>query len=358
VRITNSMMSESTLANINDNAKRLAAAKQLVSSQKKIKLPSDDPVVATRAMKYRNYVSNIEQYQKNVTDATSWQKVTDQALGSLGQIMDKIKDITTKAASTGTVSDTQRAAYKAEALQLREQAIDVLNTSYAGRYVFGGYATDKPPYELASTTIGQTVLFKGQYLSLCGVVSSSVSDNDIQNFYQANSANAYKTSGAQSIKYNIGFGSEMPVNVEGQNVTGTGADSTNLFDTLAKLALALDSAAGSGSISYKTYNAKSAAANKVETKTFTTDQLLTDLDKDIKRLTTARTDLGARMQYTGMVSERLEDDAVTYKELKSTNEDVNTAQASIAASSAQYVYEASLTVGAKAISKTLVDYLT
>lgn len=57
MRITNGMVADNTLRNINK------AANAAVSSNQKIQRASDDPVVATRAVTYRSYVSQIEQYQ-------------------------------------------------------------------------------------------------------------------------------------------------------------------------------------------------------------------------------------------------------------------------------------------------------
>ena len=48
MRITNGMVAENALQNINKAANRMAAASAAVSSNKKIQLASDDPVVATR----------------------------------------------------------------------------------------------------------------------------------------------------------------------------------------------------------------------------------------------------------------------------------------------------------------------
>ena len=40
-----------------------------------------------------------------------------------------------------------------------------MNSTSAGRYIFGGYSTSEAPYEVVSTDIGDTVTFKGDYLS-------------------------------------------------------------------------------------------------------------------------------------------------------------------------------------------------
>jgi flagellar hook-associated protein 3 FlgL len=96
----------------------------------------------------------------------------------------------------------------------------------------------------------------------------------------------------------------------------------------------------------------------VKTNTFTLDEELTDLDNDFDRLLAARADLGACTNYLTMTKDRLSNDYNTYTKLMSNNEDVDVAEASTNVSTAQYVYEASLSVGAKVISKSLVDYIS
>lgn len=133
--------------------------------------------------------------------------------------------------------------------------MELLNTQYAGRYIFGGYDTDEAPYALTTTTItdsttGETtdvtqITFKSDYLSKYGVVSSDVSDDDLLAAYTSDSTDTYASTGAQSITYNTGYSSDTAVNVEGQDITGTGV--SNLFDTINKLVLGLE-----GDTSYKT----------------------------------------------------------------------------------------------------------
>lgn len=351
MRITNNMMVENTIRSINDNARRLVKAQERMTTQSNIQLPSDDPVTATRILKYRNYVANVEQSQKNVDDAISWQEVTESALGDLGDVIKRLKELTVQA-NNGTLTDEDKQKLKVEVGQLKEDVIQIMNTSYAGRYVFGGFTTDEEPYESASTTLGDKVTFKGQYMNLGGPMSASVSDTDIIDFCTANADQIYQNNGPQSIKYNIGYGSQITVNIEGQNVIGEG-NGSNLFDTIDLLLLGLD-----GETSYKTAEITTDPTTViVQTNELDLDAVLTGLNQELDRVLTERSFLGARMSYLDMTKDRLSNDVITYTKLLSTSEDVDAAEASIELSTSQYVYEASLSVGAKVISKSLVDYL-
>lgn len=358
MRITNTMMAANTIRNINNAANRLAKAQEVVTSQQTIQQPSDDPVVATRTIKYRNYVATVEQYQTNVETATSWQEVTESALQDLNKIITDARTLTSQA-DNDTLSEDQLAAIKEKVEVLLDEAVQTMNSTYAGRYVFAGFSTGEAPYELVDMTdssgnvIGQTVTFKGEYLSLGGVVSSTVDSATLATFCEDNASNVYTTTAAESINYNIGFnGAEVTVNVEGQDVVGEGAG--NLFDTFAKLLLALD-----GETSYQTTTFSGSPA----TATVTTESLddistlLTEFDENQSTLLAAQATLGARMNYVTTVSDRLANDLETYETLQSNNIDADTAESSSDLSTAQYVYEASLAVGAKVVSKTLIDYI-
>lgn len=349
MRITNGMIADNTLRNINKAANRLAAANEAVSSNQKIQLASDDPVVASRAITYRSYVSQIEQYQENVDAADGWQTATDDALSDLSDLITTVKTLTTEAASD-TCSEEDLAAIKSRIETLRDQAVTLMNSTYAGRYIFGGYNTSEAPYEVVSTDIGDTVTFKGDYLSLGSVISADVSDADIETFYTNNTGEVYESTSAQNINYNIGFNSEVTVNIEGQDVTGTGTD--NLFDTFSKLLLALD-----GETSYKTAALDSSGNVTVTTNSLDLSALIDEFTTDLDRVTVSQATLGARMDNVNSVSESLDDAYTAYSTLMSNNENIDTATAATELTSAEYTYEAALSVGAKAISKSLIDFI-
>jgi len=356
IRITNNMMAQNTIRYITNNMQRLSTAQTQMATESKIQLPSDDPIAATKALKYRNYVSTITQYQSNASDATSWMTVTSGALSSLTDVVQQVRDLTVQA-SSATLTDSDKADIATEVSELKTSILELMNTSYAGRYIFGGYATDAEPYDTVTTTVGITsvdqVTFKGAYLSLYGAASSSLSGTDLIAAYNtyASTSSIYTSAGAQEIDYNTGYSSETAVNVEGQNVIGTGI--TNLFDTLDKLLLGLD-----GETSYKTVTVDaSGTATGVTTTDFTLDGLLTDIDNNLAQISTETSDLGARQNYVSICSSRLADDYTTYSGLLSSVEDIDIAKVSVDVTSAQTVYDASLSVGAKVISETLIDYI-
>ncbi len=93
MRITNNMIIQNAIKDINNNLVKLSKLQAQASSQRKIEVPSDDPVVAARSLKLTSYMSDIQQYQKNTEDANSWMKYTDSALEQIGDILTTIREM-------------------------------------------------------------------------------------------------------------------------------------------------------------------------------------------------------------------------------------------------------------------------
>jgi len=125
------------------NLERLSKLQMQVATGKKISVPSDDPIVASRALKFRTDVSQVKQFQRNAKDATSWMEITEDAVGKMGDIIQTVYDRAVQAANTGTMEPHERESIRREIEQLKSQLIHLANTSYAGRYIFSGYSTDK-----------------------------------------------------------------------------------------------------------------------------------------------------------------------------------------------------------------------
>jgi len=142
MRITNNMMLKTTMSNIYGNKENVNTLNNQMSSQKKISRPSEDPVVAIRALRLRSNLSEINQYyEKNIPDAEAWLDVTETALNNMESILSDVRTQCTYGA-TGTLTADDRDAILKSLTQLREQLYAEGNTDYAGRTVFTGFRTN------------------------------------------------------------------------------------------------------------------------------------------------------------------------------------------------------------------------
>lgn len=142
MRITNKIMQNNSLYNINNNKVLQDKLSTQMSTQKKLTRPSDDPVVAIRALRLRSSVTELTQYyKKNAPDAESWLEVTEKALGTGVEVLTNL----TKQANKGANKDLgveDLTIITAQMKALRDEFYATGNVDYAGRYVFSGYRTD------------------------------------------------------------------------------------------------------------------------------------------------------------------------------------------------------------------------
>lgn len=102
---------------------------------------------AANSLKYRSELAKIGQYKKNIDDGLALLQNTETALSNIGDILQRIRELSINA-STDVMTTEDKKKLKAEISQLKEQLVHEANSTFSGRYIFAGYKTDKPPYEL------------------------------------------------------------------------------------------------------------------------------------------------------------------------------------------------------------------
>lgn len=142
MRMTNKIMQNNSLHNINNNKVLQDKLSTQMSTQKKITRPSDDPVIAIRALRLRSDVSQIKQYyEKNAPDAESWIKVTADALNTTTEVIYNMIEQSNKGSNKDLGADTLEIIIT-QLKSLRDEFYATGNVDFAGRYVFTGYRTD------------------------------------------------------------------------------------------------------------------------------------------------------------------------------------------------------------------------
>ena len=142
MRITNKIMQRNNLTHINNNKILEDKLSTQMSTKKKINKPSDDPVVAIRALRLRTNVTEATQYySKNIPDAESWLDVTEGALQNLSKVLTSVLGQCTKG-SNGDLPSADREIILEQLKALRDEIYSTADVDYAGRYVFSGYRTD------------------------------------------------------------------------------------------------------------------------------------------------------------------------------------------------------------------------
>lgn len=142
MRVTNKIIQNNSVSNINTNKTLQDKLNNQMATEKKIVRPSDDPVVAIRALRLRTNVSQVTQYySKNIPDANSWLDVTENALTTVSDVLTDMIEQATKGSSEKLTS-TDRQTILDALVALRDEVYSTGNADYAGRSVFTGYRTE------------------------------------------------------------------------------------------------------------------------------------------------------------------------------------------------------------------------
>lgn len=142
MRITNKIMRNNSLYNINQNKIMEDKLYNQMTNQSKITRPSDDPVVAIRALRLRTNVTMISQYyDKNASDADKWLTLTSDALTTIDEVLRNMYEEASSAANKDLTSDDLE-IYITQMNSLTKEFYSSGNVDYAGRYIFSGFRTD------------------------------------------------------------------------------------------------------------------------------------------------------------------------------------------------------------------------
>ncbi|WP_405751266.1 flagellar hook-associated protein 3 [Anaerovibrio slackiae] len=146
MRIASTMMSHNYLKQLNGTYEQYAKLMEQ-SDGSKLHRASDDAVGYSKYLRYQNNKIGNEQYQDNVSTATSWMKNADAALVNVTDLLQTFKAKTEQAAnSTNNTSDWQDIAKELLA-NVQEQVAD-LNTQIGDRFLFAGQKDTTMPFTI------------------------------------------------------------------------------------------------------------------------------------------------------------------------------------------------------------------
>lgn len=301
MRITNNTLTGNYLRNLNRNLKAMQKYQNQLSSRKEVSRPSDNPMLVARIMQLDSNVRMNEQYEKNISDALGWTDTADGALNVVTSTLQRARELIIYGAN-GTLSGTDRSALKDEVDTLQGQLMQVLNTNYDGRYIFGGQKTTEPPFAIVDEKL------------------------------------TYVSKDNSNIEREISRGVNITIPTNGNGITvtneiiGENADIGFLFKEISK---ALDSG-----------NTEDLSG-----------KLLGDIDKHLDNTIRFRSKMGAVYNRLESAKERNAAENLSMTELLSKSEDIDLAEKMMEFSTMRTVYQASLQTGAQILQPSLLDYI-
>ncbi|MBX7147968.1 flagellar hook-associated protein FlgL [bacterium] len=133
---------------------------------KRINSLSDDPSVSSRLLLTRRNVASNEQFQKNITSARLRFNETDSALGTAGDILQKIRDLVLDG-NNATISSGALSLISDQLQALKDDLVGEANSQVDGKYIFSGTATATQPFT------GSPGIFNGNSNSLALYVNET-----------------------------------------------------------------------------------------------------------------------------------------------------------------------------------------
>ena len=343
MRVTNKMLSNNFLADMKTNLENINQIQQQNTSGKKFRKPSDDPFAVARSMQLHTDINTNKQYGKNITDTSNWLDTTDTALGQVGDVLQRVRELIVSAGNAAYGSDERR-AIKDEINEKVGEMSQILNTSFGGVYIFGGNRGTTKPVNTVKDDGNVKLVYNGKDGNELNIPYKYVNDKN-----NANNVDDVKNQYSQiesKLKVQVSQGVNMDYNVSAVEVLqfkNEKSDEKDLREILNNIVTHLDG---------KNHNVKNA------------DPVKELLNGDLKDITDAmsnllkvRAEVGAKQNRMEGADERNKDGTFNMTEILSKHEDVDYTQNMMDYATMLSVYMASLQTSAKIIQPSLMDYL-
>lgn len=174
MRVTEGSASANSLAGLQSAGSRLAVLQAKLSSGRQITRPSDDPSGTVRALQLRADLKRNSQFTANAGDALGWLSTSDTAYTQVVKLVQGARTIVLQGLNVGASGAASSAALADQVDAIRSSLINLANTTYNGRPVFGGTTAGAVAYDPA-----------GNYVGDAGTVSRAVGPGSIVQISQS-----------------------------------------------------------------------------------------------------------------------------------------------------------------------------
>ncbi|MCW2278820.1 flagellar hook-associated protein FlgL [Heliophilum fasciatum] len=297
MRITQSMISNNFMNNLNSINQQMEKTQYQLGSGQLYRLPEDGPTETVKAMVYSSTLTQVNKYIDNIREARIWLDNSDAALNEVNNVMQRINELFVEA-NTDTLGIKERQAIAKEINELTQHISSVANTSVAGRSIFAGTKTEVTPSQQDPVT--------GEWRWLGN-------SNPINVEFDANVT--------------------VQINTIGQKLFATpvGASGKDLMNFLQDMTAKLE-------------KGERVAGN-------------TELGQFMDVLLQERAAIGGRVNRVDFTENRLQDFEISVKDLLSKTANADMAEVYTQMSMQQNIYRAALSAGSKIIQPSLVDFL-
>jgi flagellar hook-associated protein 3 FlgL len=152
------MIYNTTRSSLSNDQAALVAITEKVSSSKQLNRPSDNPADVRSALGLRDTLSELNQFMRNIDQASSRLSAMDSAMGSAGDLIQRANELAIQGGN-GTLDAGQRQSIAVEVAQLTEAMAQDASAKVGDQYLFSGFRVDKAPYQVTGN--GQVGTYQG-----------------------------------------------------------------------------------------------------------------------------------------------------------------------------------------------------
>jgi flagellin-like hook-associated protein FlgL len=156
LRITDSYMANSMIKHVNRSLADMLRYQEIAGGMRRVNSYADDPRAVGAIHRYRALLETNAQYLSNTDRARAIVEVTDSAIMDINDLLAEVRALALQEASATGTHETH--ANAAEAIQqMIERALNILNQTVEGDYIFGGHRTGTMPFVRS----GDQVIYQG-----------------------------------------------------------------------------------------------------------------------------------------------------------------------------------------------------
>jgi flagellar hook-associated protein 3 FlgL len=357
MRIADKMAYDQIKGNIARNRSEMSELQNQAATQKRVTKPSDDPVAASRVLFSKTEQRSADQFIKNLNYARSFLDFSEQSLGEVSELLIRAKELAIAQASDAGASEQTRKVVAAEVSQLYDQSVQIANRKLGERFIFGGFKTTQPPFDLDGQYKGdggelKLHIDKDSFLAM-NIPGNAVfqgvgltkDGGSFKTTKQATTVNEFLDQ-KQEVEFEQNPAAEVqargPASLRNPNVASSEAPladgeqaGANIFDTLRKLQTSL-------------------MANDKEG----VQESLDRIDETLNQVVLARTQLGSRVMTIDNSLNSLHASNVDLKTTISQNEDVDAFEVISNMNKTEDTLKATLATSGKLVEKSLMDFIS
>ncbi|MFC1573933.1 flagellar hook-associated protein FlgL [Candidatus Latescibacterota bacterium] len=299
MRITDTVLQKNFINNLSFATERLYERETKVLTNKRINKPSDSPVDAMTSLGLRSKLSEIDQYQRNISRSKTRLQSSETVISQLNEIYQRLHTLTVQGASD-SYGPQDKMSIAAEVNQLLEQVFNFSNNRSESTFTFSGTNSDVAPY-----------------------IAERNANGDIINVTTAGSAG--------DILALMGENITMKVNINGHELFEEGE---NLFNIPIKIR---DSLIANDSDEIRVQLGK--------------------MNEAMEKIINNQAVIGARTNRLDAAESRTVNDEITFSEFLSNIEDIDAAEAIMDYQLELLTLQSSLQAGSRLLFPKLSDFL-